>query len=50
MRLFKLSILRKPKSKRTPDETGMLEAYKRPMDFTKKENLKELLAFARDTR
>lgn len=43
MSLLKIKI--KAKKKKTSDEIGMLEAYKTPLDFVKKENLKELLAF-----
>jgi len=30
---------------KTPDEKGMLAAYSQPMDFTKKEDIKELLEY-----
>lgn len=45
MTLLKWKIMMK--RTRTPDETGMLTAFEKPMDFTKKEYLDELLAFAR---
>ena len=35
------------KRDRTPDEKGMLAAYSKPMDFTKKENINELLKYVR---
>jgi len=35
----------KLKRDRTSDEKGMLGAYSKPMDFTKKENTKELLEY-----
>jgi menaquinone-dependent protoporphyrinogen IX oxidase len=30
---------------KTPDEKGMLAAYEKPVDFTKKENIKELIDY-----
>jgi len=44
MSLLKLKI--KGKKERTPDEKGMLSAYSRPVDFTKREHIKNLVAFA----
>lgn len=44
MKLLKLKIKRKKEL--TPDEKGMLSAYDKPVDFTKKENIKELIAYA----
>lgn len=44
MTLLKLKI--KNKKVLTPDEKGMLTAYDKPADFTKKENIKELIAYA----
>jgi len=40
----------KLKGHKTPDEKGMLAAYSKPMDFTKKENIKELLEYVRSLR
>jgi len=48
MTLMKWKI--KLKRDKTPDEKGMLAAYSRPMDFTKKENTKELLEYVRSPR
>jgi len=48
MTLLKWKI--KLKRDKAPDEKGMLAAYSRPMDFTKKENIKELLEFVRSLR
>jgi len=48
MTLMKWKI--KLKRHKTPDEKGMLAAYSKPMDFTKKENLKELLEYVRSPR
>ena len=45
MTLLKWKI--KLKRHKTPDEKGMLAAYSKPMDFTKKENIKELLEYVR---
>lgn len=44
MTLLKLKI--KSKKELTSDEKGMLTAYDKPMDFTKKENIKELISYA----
>ena len=38
------------KRDKTPDEKGMLAAFSKPMDFTKKENIKELLEYVRSLR
>ena len=38
------------KRHKTPDEKGMLAAYSKPMDFTKKENIKELLEYVLSLR
>jgi len=48
MTLLKWKI--KLKRDKTPDEKGMLAAYSKPMDFTKKENIKELLEYVRSLR
>lgn len=45
MALLKVKIILK--KNKTNDEIGMLAAYKKPMDFVKKENLKDLLAYVR---
>lgn len=44
MNLLKLKLARK--KERTPDEMGMLAAYSRPVDFTKRERIKDLVACA----
>lgn len=36
------------KRNRTPDEKGMLAAYSKPMDFTKKEKIKKIVDYARN--
>lgn len=41
-----LQIRLRLKRNRTPDEIGMLAAYSKPMDFTKKENVKKLVDYA----
>jgi menaquinone-dependent protoporphyrinogen IX oxidase len=43
MTLFRWKI--KSKRNKTPDEKGMLAAYSKPADFTKKENIKELISY-----
>ncbi len=48
MTLMKWKI--KLKRDKTPDEKGMLAAYSKPMDFTKKENVKGLLEYVRSLR
>ncbi|HAE42385.1 MAG TPA: flavodoxin [Clostridiales bacterium] len=40
-----LELILKHKSNPTPDERGMLNAYTTPMDFTKRENVKELVDY-----
>lgn len=48
MTLMKWKI--KLKRHKTPDEKGMLAAFSKPMDFTKKKNIKELLEYVRSLR
>ncbi len=50
MSLFKLFILMKPESKRTSDEIGMLACFSKPVDFTKKESLEEILDYIRNIK
>jgi menaquinone-dependent protoporphyrinogen IX oxidase len=45
MTLFKIRI--KLKKKRTTDEIGMLAAYSRPIDCTKKENITKIVEYAK---
>ncbi len=47
MTLMKWKIRSKKESDRTPDERGMLAAFSRPVDFTKKEKIGDLVAHAR---
>jgi len=42
-----LQIRLKLKRNKTPDEKGMLAAYSKPMDFTKKEKIKKIIDYAR---
>ncbi|MGD6852450.1 MAG: flavodoxin domain-containing protein [Candidatus Bathyarchaeia archaeon] len=35
------------KKNKTPDEKGMLAAYAKPMDFTRKENIREIVDYAK---
>jgi len=44
MTVLKWSLQRKKNP--TPDEQGMLAAYERPVNFTARENIKELIAYA----
>jgi menaquinone-dependent protoporphyrinogen IX oxidase len=46
MLLLKAKLRMKPESKRTPDERGMLAAYNRHTDFTRRRYTHELVAFA----
>lgn len=48
MTLLKWKI--KLKRDKTPDEKGMLAAFSKPMNFTKKENIKELLEYVLSLR
>ena len=45
MSLLKLKIKLTPEKKRVADERGMLAAYAKPVDFTRKKNLRPLLAW-----
>lgn len=47
MRLLKLKLLLTPRSRKTPDDYGMLAAYKRPVDFTDRSKIAPLVAFVR---
>lgn len=33
------------KKEKTPDEIGMIDSYKNPVDFTKQENIKEMVSY-----
>jgi len=49
MKLLRASILSKGKKRElTPDEKGMLAAMDNPVDFTSKDNIKDLVAYARE--
>jgi len=48
MTLFKWKT--ESKRDKTSDEKGMLAAYSKPVDFTKKENIKELLEYVRSLK
>jgi menaquinone-dependent protoporphyrinogen IX oxidase len=45
MLLYKKMIERKDPLKLTEDEKGLLSSYDNPVDFTKKENIKEILDY-----
>ncbi|HEX2927491.1 MAG TPA: flavodoxin domain-containing protein [Ruminiclostridium sp.] len=47
MNLLKLKIKSKSREKLIPDERGMLAAYDKPIDFTRKKNIEELIAYVR---
>lgn len=47
MNLLKLKIRRKKKEDLTADERGMLSAYSKPLDFSNKKNIEELVSWAR---
>lgn len=49
MKLLKMKIMSKKKkgTRLDGDETGMLNAMENPVNFTKKENIKELVSYAR---
>ncbi len=47
MTLLKWKIKIKGKEKQTPDEKGLLAAYKRPADFTRRKNIDALIAYAK---
>lgn len=48
MTLLKFKLKRKKQP--TADERGMLAAYGQPVDFTRKKNIDELIAYVRDFR
>jgi menaquinone-dependent protoporphyrinogen IX oxidase len=49
MKLLKASIMSKGKKREfTPDEKGMLSAMENPVDFTSKDNIKDLIAYVRE--
>jgi menaquinone-dependent protoporphyrinogen IX oxidase len=43
MALFRVRV--SMKRKKTPDEKGMLDSYSKPIDCTRKENIKEIIAY-----
>lgn len=47
MMLLKFKIRMKRKSKRSPDEKGMLEVYNKLSDFSKRKYIEELVNFAK---
>jgi menaquinone-dependent protoporphyrinogen IX oxidase len=44
-----LKVRLKLKKTKTPDEVGMLAAYAKPMDFTKKDNIKNIVEYAKNS-
>lgn len=47
MNLLKLKLKYKNKEKLIPDERGMLAAYDKPIDFTRKKNIEKLIEYVR---
>lgn len=47
MTLLKWKMSMKRQAKLTPDEKGLLAAYNRPVDFTKKKNIEPLISYIR---
>lgn len=45
MIMLKLKIKMKKKNELVPDERGMLAAYDKPVDFTRKKNINELISY-----
>jgi len=45
MTFLKWKLKLKSKQKLTPDEKGMLASYDKPVDFTRRENIKEIIAY-----
>jgi len=45
MKLLQLKL--KMKKNLTPDEKGMLNAYKKPVDFTRRENIEDIISYIR---
>ncbi|MCW3996042.1 MAG: flavodoxin domain-containing protein [Candidatus Bathyarchaeota archaeon] len=48
MSLMRVRLTLKRKKNRTADEVGMLAAFSNPVDFTRKENINEILEYARE--
>ncbi len=47
MNLLKLKIKSKNKDKLVPDEKGMLASYDKPIDFTRKKNIEDLILYVK---
>jgi menaquinone-dependent protoporphyrinogen IX oxidase len=45
MLMMKKIISKKPENQRTDDETGLLEAFDQPVDFTNRDEIKRLLEY-----
>ena len=45
MTFLKWKLMLKGKHKLTSDELGMLASYNMPVDFTRRENIKEIIAY-----
>ncbi|MGH4118017.1 hypothetical protein [Clostridium sp.] len=42
---MEIKTKRKQKKELTPDEIGMLAAFKNPVDFTRRENIDEIVSY-----
>jgi menaquinone-dependent protoporphyrinogen IX oxidase len=49
MTLLKWKISSKKKTELTPDERGMLALYHKPVDFTRRKNIDEIIAYVTST-
>ena len=50
MTLMRVKLSLKKKENRTPDEIGMLAAFSKPIDCTRKENIADILSYARSDK
>jgi len=50
MTLMRVKLSLKKKQTRTPDEIGLLAAFSKPIDYTKKENIAGILSYARSDK
>lgn len=49
MTLMKWIIKKKRETELTPDERGLLAAFDKPVDFTRKQNIEEIISYANST-
>lgn len=50
MTLMRVRLLLKKKDKRTPDEIGLLAAFSKPIDCTRKENIAGIIEYAKSAK